>query len=280
LDKPPAIAKKGSNIMDLRSIKLVFFSPTETTAKIVTGIAQGIDPDIVSRIDLTPPGARLHELEQMRDELAIIGTPVYAGRVPAEAVRRLQRIRGDNTPAVVVVVYGNREYEDALLELRDIVAELGFRPIAGGAFIGEHSYSSDTTPIAPGRPDDEDMQKTKTFGAAIQEKIGKLHTLDDLPTLQVPGKYPYVEWGQRSEMAPVTVESLCTLCAECAAACPTAAITVEESVVTSKHACIHCSACIKKCPSGARKWESAQIDQIIKWLSENCGQRKEPQTYL
>ena len=37
--------------MDIRSIKLVFFSPTETTAKIVSKIAQGINPNIVSRID-------------------------------------------------------------------------------------------------------------------------------------------------------------------------------------------------------------------------------------
>lgn len=266
--------------MDIRSIKIVFFSPTETTAKIVNGIAQGIDSDLVSRIDLTPPGAGLDEVEQMRDELTIIGTPVYAGRVPAEAVRRLRRIKGDNTPAVVVVVYGNRDYEDALLELRDIVAELGFRPIAGGAFIGEHSYSSETTPIAPGRPDDEDMEKTKRFGDSIQEKISKFHTLNDMPDLKVPGNYPYVEWEQPPEMAPVTVESLCKLCAECAAACPTAAITVEDSVMTDKHACIRCSACIKKCQSGARKWESARIDQIRKWLSENCLQRKEPQIYL
>jgi ferredoxin len=266
--------------MDIKSIKLVFFSPTETTARIVSGIAQGIDPNMVSRIDLTPPGAKYHEVAQLRDELTIIGTPVYAGRVPKEAVRRLKRINGDNTPAVIVVVYGNREYEDALLELRDIVAALGFRPIAGGAFIGEHSYSSETNPIAPGRPDDEDMQKAKRFGESIQDTISRFHSLDDMPDLQVPGNYPYIEWDQPSEMAPVTVESLCTLCAECAAACPTAAITVEASVVTDKHTCIHCSACIKKCPSGARKWENARIDQIRKWLSDNCRQRKEPQIYL
>ena len=266
--------------MDIRKIKLVFFSPTETTARIVDGIAQGIDHDMVSRIDLTPPGARHREVERMRDELTIIGTPVYAGRVPAEAVRRLQRIKGDKTPAVVVVVYGNREFEDALLELKDIVTGLGFLPVAGGAFIGEHSYSSETTPIAPGRPDREDMEKARRFGGSIQKKISRLHALDDMPVLQVPGNYPYVQWDRPPKMAPVSIESLCTLCAECAAACPTAAITVEESVLTDKEACIRCSACIKKCPSGARKWENARIDQIRNWLNENCRQRKEPQIFL
>ena len=266
--------------MDIRSIKPIFFSPTETTAKIVNKIAQGINPDIVTGINLTPPGSRSQDVVRMNDELTIIGTPVYAGRVPPEAVQRLRRIKGNNTPAVVVVVYGNREYEDALLELRDISAELGFRPIAGGGFIGEHSYSNETTPIAIGRPDDRDMQTAKRFGESIQEKINKFNTLDDMPILNVPGNFPYKKWVERPEMAPVTVESLCTLCAECAAACPTAAITMEDSVVTSKNECIHCSACIKKCPTGARKWENAWIDKIRKMLNENCRQRKEPQLYL
>lgn len=266
--------------MDVESITRVFFSPTETTARIVDRIARGIDPGVVGRIDLTPPGNGRGEVVQLYDELAIIGTPVYAGRVPAEAVRRLQRIKGDNTPAVVVVVYGNREYEDALLELRDTVSALGFQPVAGGAFIGEHSYSSETTPIAPGRPDEEDMDSAKRFGASIKAKITRLHTFDDMPELRLPGNYPYIERDHPPAMAPVTVESLCTLCSECAAACPTAAIAVETSVETGKQACIRCSACVKRCPSGARKWENARIEQIRKWLSENCRRRKEPQIFL
>lgn len=266
--------------MDSRSIKLVFFSPTGTTDRIVTQIAQGIDPEIVSRIDLTPPGAGNQDAAQMDDELAIIGTPVYAGRVPPEAVRRLRRIKGSNTPAAVVVVYGNRDYEDALLELRDIVAEQGFRPIAGGAFIGEHSYSCEAAPIATGRPDVQDIEKAQRFGGSIRAKLNTFETLDDMPALHVPGNFPYKKWVERSEMAPITVESLCTLCTECAAACPTAAISVEDSVATTASECIRCSACIKKCPTGARKWESAWIDQVRKWLNENCRQRKEPQTYL
>jgi ferredoxin len=266
--------------MDIKSIKLVYFSPTETTAKIVTKIAQGIHPDIITGINLTPPTARNHDLGQLNDELTIIGTPVYAGRVPPEAVRRLRRIKGNNTPAAVVVVYGNRDYEDALLELRDIAAEQGFRPIAGGTFIGEHSYSDETTQIAVGRPDDQDMDTAKRFGGSIKGKISQFNTLDDMPALHVSGNFPYKKWVERAEMAPVTVESLCTLCGECAPACPTAAITVEDSVVTSANECIRCCACIKKCPTGARKWENAWIDQIRKWLNENCRQRKEPQMFL
>ncbi len=266
--------------MGITSTKLVFFSPTETTARILDGVAQGIQSDRVSTIDLTPSEAGSRGPEQLRDELVIIGTPVYGGRVPSEAVHRLRQITGDNTPVVVIVVYGNREYEDALLELKHIVEGLGFKPIAGGAFIGEHSYDSEATPIATGRPDASDIEKARRFGESIQEKIDKFHTLDEMPPLHVPGNFPYRKWVSPSEMAPVTDEPLCTLCAECAIVCPTAAITVRDIVETNRNECIHCSACIKKCPTGARKWESPWIDQVTKWLSENCRERKEPQIYL
>ena len=124
------------------------------------------------------------------------------------------------------------------------------------------------------------MEIAKRFGESIQEKISQLNTLDNMPPLHVPGNFPYKKWVERSEMAPVTIESLCTLCAECATVCPTAAITVEDSVVTTTNQCVRCCACIKKCPTGARKWENAWIDQIRKWLNENCRQRKEPQMFM
>ena len=108
----------------------------------------------------------------------------------------------------------------------------------------------------------------------------KLQAFDEIAPLDVPGNSPYKAWHSPSDMAPVTAESLCTLCAECAAACPTAAVIVEDSVVTSQGECIRCSACVKKCPNGARKWESPWIDQVSKWLSENCRKRKEPEMYL
>ena len=82
---------------------------------------------------------------------------MYGGRLPADAVKRLSNLKGHNTPAVIVVVYGNREYEDALLELNDLAIEAGFKPVAAGAFIGEHSYSNKDSPIAHGRPDEKDI---------------------------------------------------------------------------------------------------------------------------
>ena len=269
--------------MEVKKVKLVYFSPTGTTQKVLESIAEGITVEDVEHINLTLPKGAQQTIPPFSDELVIIGAPVYGGRLPVDAINRFKQLKANKTLAILIVVYGNREFEDALLELKNLAIELGFTPVAGGAFIGEHSYDSQTTPIATGRPDARDMDKAKQFGESIREKINKLHPFGETPPLHVPGNFPYQEWRSPrspSDMAPITVESLCTLCAECAAACPTAAVIVEDMVVTNQGECIRCSACVKKCPTGARIWESPWIDQVSKWLSENCSQRKEPQVYL
>ncbi len=146
--------------MTIDSIKLIYFSPTRTTRKVVEGIAKGVQINPAERIDLTPPTARRQKIVQIHDGFVIIGSPVYGGRLPTDAVSRLLRLRGNGAPAAIVVVYGNRAYEDALLELRDIALDVGFKPIAAAAFIGEHSYSTDAAPVAAGRPDTEDSAKS------------------------------------------------------------------------------------------------------------------------
>src|SRR3990172_6317137 len=175
-----------SAIMNINSAKLIYFSPTQTTRKIIEGIARGIRIGTVEHVDLTPPDARMRKLAEMHDELAIIGSPVYSGRLPTDAVSRLRRLKGNDAPAVIVVVYGNRAYEDALSELRDLAIEAGLKPVAAGAFIGEHSYSTDATPIAVRRPDAEDLIKAKEFGTMIHEKMRTIRALDELPPLLVP----------------------------------------------------------------------------------------------
>jgi len=266
--------------MDIHSVKLIYFSPTHTTEKVLEGIARGIGVDVVERLDLTPPGAKTQVFEELHDGLAIMGAPVYGGRIPPEAVRRLRRIVAHGTPAVVVAVYGNRAYEDALLELRDLAEDLGFRPLAGGAFIGEHSYHTAATPIATGRPDEQDLARAEAFGISIRAKMSGKRTLDEMPPLQVPGNIPYKVWKAPPENTPITDKGLCTLCGLCVAACPTAAIAVEETVTTDKSACILCSACVKACPTGAREWEWAQIAKWRKWLSIEHSKRKEPEVHL
>lgn len=266
--------------MNINSVKLIYFSPTGTTRKVLEGIEQGVQLGVVERVDLTSLGPGTGNIMQIHEELAIIGSPVYGGRLPAQTISRLRRIKGNNTPAVIVVVYGNRAYEDALLELRDLALAAGFKPVAAGAFIGEHSYSNNTTPIALGRPDTEDLTMAKKFGMMAHKKLSDLRTLEEMPLLQVPGDFPYKEKGTMSDISPVTKENICIKCGECASVCPTGAIAVKDTAMTDQSVCIRCCACIKACSTGARTMEDPRIKQMAEQLSMNCSKRKEPETYL
>lgn len=265
--------------MEIKKVKLVYFSPTGTTRKVLESIAQGITDQVVEHIDLTLPENAQKPLPPFSDELVLIGAPVYGGRLPVDAINRFKQIKASKTLAIPIVVYGNREFEDALLELKNLSIDLGFYPVAGAAFIGEHAFATKDAPIANGRPDSLDVEKAKGFGTKIKEKIAALQSPDTRIDLEIPGRFPY-EGGPRSmAVAPVTKEDICTLCGTCASVCPTAAISINGSVETKIELCIRCCACVKNCPTGARVWEDSMMHTITTWLKENCATRKEPQMF-
>jgi len=266
--------------MNIRRARLIYFSPTQTTKKILEGISEGFQFEIVEAVDLTPPGMKTAKPGKIAGELVLLGAPVYSGRISPQAAERIRRFQGLHTPAVVVVVYGNRAYDDALLELRDIAVAAGFRPIAGAAFVGEHSLANAEMPIALGRPDQNDLEKAWEFGESIRKKLETMDSLDSAAVLQVPGKYPYKDGTKRPPVSPVTREDVCIKCGQCAEACPVGAITVADEVVTEAAICIRCLACVKNCPSGARRMEDPGVRQTTKRLNETCSARKEPEIFL
>lgn len=266
--------------MDIHSAKLIYFSPTQTTKKVVEAIAQGLRALTVEHVDITKPGGELHTIGEVHDDLVVIASPVYGGRIPVDVISRLQWVKGKNAPVVVVVLYGNRAYEDALLELRDLALAAGFKPVAAGAFIGEHSFSNSVTPIAAGRPDRDDLRKAEEFGKMIRNKLSNISGISEILPLHVPGAFPYKERKLSSDISPVTQDDLCNRCEECAAVCPTAAISCNERIMADKTACIRCCACIKCCPTGARVMDDPHMRQVSDWLHAHCQERKEPETYM
>ncbi len=116
--------------------------------------------------------------------LAVIAIPVYGGHLPPLAAERLRGLQGYDTPAVAVVVYGNRAYENALTELAALAGAAGLNVIAAATFVGEHSYSSDRWPIAAGRPDADDLALAAEFGGRVAGKLqdtargGRTDTID------------------------------------------------------------------------------------------------------
>jgi ferredoxin len=266
--------------MDVKQVKLIYFSPTGTTQKILKSISKGIAVEDVEHINLTLPERASQTIPDFSDELVIIGAPVYGGRLPVDVIDRFKQLKASKTLAILIVVYGNREFEDALLELKNLAIELGFNPIAGGAFIGEHSFATKDIPIANGRPDSLDVQKAIDFGGKIKDKVAALQSLNAQMNFEIPGRFPYEADGARSmAVSPVTKEDTCTVCGTCASVCPTTAISINGSVATNIELCIRCCACIKNCPTGARVIEDSKWKNIALWLNENCSTRKEPQIF-
>lgn len=265
--------------MNIESTGLIYFSPTQTTKNVIEGIAQGLQTTAAQYYDLTLPAAIAKTYQEVSQDVAIIGAPVYAGRLPSIMLSRFKEIKGNGRPAVIVVVYGNRAYEDALIELRDIAIEVGFRPIAAGAFIGEHSYSTSDLPLGKGRPDANDMLTAQNFGKEIRKKI-MAETDSPNELLHVPGNFPYKEIQMLSGVVPSVNEALCSRCGKCIPTCPTAAIDKENPMNTAKDLCIRCCACVKVCSSNAKLLDDPRIKQAAEWLYANFSARKEPEIYL
>ncbi len=156
-----------------KSINAMYFSATGTTKTIVCCIADTMLKSLGLRelgknIDFTLPIAREAAVSFSQEDIVIVGVPVYAGRVPNVLLAFLNRLNGNGAWAIPVVVYGNRDYDDALIELRDILIARGFTAIAGAAFIGEHSFSK---VLAENRPDGKDMDIARVFANQICRKI-------------------------------------------------------------------------------------------------------------
>lgn len=266
--------------MEVEQVKLIYFSPTGTTRKVLESIAKGIAVEDVAHIDVTLPEGAHQTVAPFSDELVLIGAPVYGGRLPVDAIERFKQLKARNTLAVLIVTYGNREFDDALLELKHLAVALGFKPLAGGAFIGEHSFATKDVPIANGRPDGQDVQKAIALGAKIKDAVAAQQSVDDVMDFEVPGSFPYEAGGTRPmAVSPVTREEACTLCGTCADVCPSGAVSIDERVATETERCIRCCACIKNCPTGARIVAEGKWKDVANWLNENCNTRKEPQVF-
>lgn len=256
-----------------RALRLIYFSPTGTTRTVLEAIAEGFVTQRIEHYDLTRATQRS---AHFREGVAIIGIPVYAGRVPEVCLARLAGFTAAGVPAVLVALYGNREYEDALVELRDVATQAGFSAVAAGAFIGEHSYSTAAQPIAAGRPDAADLAIARQFGRDVARK---LDSEDHPATPAFPGNVPYRDRLPLGGIAPET-NSACTLCGICADVCPTFVIQVESEVITQADDCIMCCACVKQCPVQARELNHPVIRERRNMLFGNFSRRKEPELFL
>lgn len=259
---------------------MIYFSPTGTTKKIVETIANSIKCEEQKTIDFTLKKIRENADADFSGDLVLIGSPVYYGRIPTEVTHYLSKTHVNNVYAILVVVYGNREFEDSLKELYDKTCAAGFIPIACAAFIGEHSYSSNKLPIAQGRPDEMDLEKAKLFGVTIQRELDSLIAHDKI---SIPGSSDYKNKTiPKYPLAPATLKEQCTLCERCLEVCPVEAISIDRqsNLKTDIDLCILCFACVKNCPNHARGIDDKLWSQAMEMLQKKCLNRKEPEVYF
>lgn len=113
----------------VKQVHAVFFSPTGNTRKSVEAMAGALAENFeVHDVTLNAPA---EEKIFGRDDVVIFGAPVYGGRIPAVARERLTKFRGEGTRCLTVVTFGNRDFDDALLELADLSKGQGFVVTAG-----------------------------------------------------------------------------------------------------------------------------------------------------
>lgn len=268
----------------IKKVWAIYFSGTGTTEKMVTFLGKKIAEKTgaeYEEYDYTPLMARKREFNFSKDDLVVLGTPVIAGRVPNLLLKYLNTFKGNGAFGVPIVMYGNRNFDDALVELRNIMEDDEFLTIAGGAFASQHTFS-DT--LGAGRPDADDMKEAEIFAEKICslldnkcEKIRENHTPVFVEGNNPPGPYykPKDKDGNHINILKVVPETsdACTNCGLCAKLCPLGSIDPDDcKIMTGK--CMKCGACIKKCPENAKFYSDEGLLFHKQDLEERFGIRR------
>lgn len=266
----------------------LFISPTGNTEKAVRAIAKGIADTLSGgdffSIDLTSKSDRFSVYDFGPEDMVVIGTPVYAGRVPNKLVPYIEEniysgsgsSPKDSATAIPVVTYGNRAYDDALKELATIMYENGFNLGGAAAVPSEHAF---TDKLAKGRPTEDDLKCLYEYGKSLAKKItsaGSSLTPASLPGRSLEDAIYYTPLNADGTPAnflkakPETDANKCTSCGLCRERCPMGCY--DNSLTEAEGICIKCHACIKLCPAGAKSLNNDSFASHVKMLEENYSQ--------
>lgn len=256
--------------MRIQKVYAVYFSPTHGTKTYVEGITRRLSASYQS-IDLTRPENRGKKYNFSANDLVVFGAPVYAGRLPIVSGGIFDCLEGNHTPAIFNVSYGNRAYDDALLEEKRLCEKRGFVGIAAAAWIAPHTFSEK---IGANRPDKDDEKQMDIFAGKVQEL---LHTVD-VGNVSVKGNYLYKK-PMSMPFHPAGNKN-CSACGTCVAVCPTGAIDPKNPRKTNAEKCIDCLACVKNCPEQARSISNPVFKGIVWKLEKDLiKNRKEPEFF-
>lgn len=297
--------------MIIRKITVAYFSPTGNVKKAALKIGEAaaavFEKTISScvrdavllasgktagfdELDFLKPDEREtysdKELRFGSDELLIIGLPVFAGRLPNKILPFVQSaFKGEGTPCIPFVCYGNRSFDDGLSELVMEMRNNGFIVCGGAAVVSEHSFCPE---LAPGRPDDFDLMFIRKYAMKVCELIKEADSQDDIlqiaRSLDVPGNMPpgpyYTPLKEDGTPAkflkakPKTDAEKCDRCMDCVSVCPFGSIGPKDPAEVPG-ICIKCQACIKVCHAGAKYFDDEDFLSHQRVLAANYKRRVE-----
>ena len=251
------------------TVRCIFFSPCGSTRTAALTTAE-VFSRTFETCDLTDASVSMPGIAP--EDIVVIAAPVYAGRIPTPMAQRLRLLAGCGARAVTLVTYGNRAFDDALLELNDIAGNAGFQVTASAALVTEHVL---VPAVASGRPNRDDLAQIHAFAQRAVEKIEK----GDATTPAVPGNRPYRD-GLVVRATPTIDVKFCTKCGACVRDCPTAAIDPRDPSKVDVTRCINCMRCVKGCPQGKRDLPVPARQAVRERLSALIGVEKPNSFFL
>ncbi len=164
----------------------IIFSPTGGTQKTSHVVGTRWSKDTVN-IDLSNAKTDFTKYKITKEDMVLIAMPSFGGRAPTVAIERLKQIRGNGAKCTIICSYGNRAYEDTLVEMEDAVNQCGFQVIAAISAVAQHSIVSH---YATTRPDLLDKNQLIHFADQIIKKCENI--------APIPGNRPYKKLAVRS----------------------------------------------------------------------------------
>ncbi|WP_462361135.1 flavodoxin family protein [Parvimonas micra] len=138
------------NILDEKEsfspkVKVIYFSPTGTTKKIIKNVIKGIESKQVEYVDLTEDNriSKIENIDTSKVDLIILGAPVYGGFLYKEFRNYIKNIDFNNKAVAIVLLYGNATIMFSKREIISIVKKNNGNVVGYGEFIGEHSFSTE-----------------------------------------------------------------------------------------------------------------------------------------